>query len=146
MKKEMKLYNVLFPVWMLMMFPVTWLVVLPGNFIIDSIVLLICMSILKLEKGFYKSNILKIFGIGIFSDVIGSMFLFLMMFVFELGRMGDEIYLTLPACIISATCIYVFNYFITFRNCDRNLRIKLALTFAILTAPYTFMIPSKWIY
>ena len=57
MKKEIKLYNVLFPLWMLMLFPITWLIILPGNFIIDSIVLIICMFALKFEnkKQMYKS-------------------------------------------------------------------------------------------
>ena len=43
-KGRVKLYNVLFPVWMLMMFPGMWLIILPGNFIIDSLVLLITMK------------------------------------------------------------------------------------------------------
>ena len=48
MKKDVTLYNVLFPLWMLLMFPVMWLIVLPGNFIIDSIVLIISMLIMKM--------------------------------------------------------------------------------------------------
>ena len=40
-KNGIKLYNVLFPFWMLILFPQMWWIVLPGNFIIDSAVLLI---------------------------------------------------------------------------------------------------------
>jgi len=40
-KKDIKLYNILFPLWMLLLFPQAWLIVLPGNFIIDSLVFLI---------------------------------------------------------------------------------------------------------
>ena len=63
MKKEIKLYNVLFPIWLLMLFPVCWLFIIPGNFIIDSLVLIISMYALKIndKKQFYKKNILKIF-------------------------------------------------------------------------------------
>ena len=32
---DVRLYNVLFPVWLLWFFPVTWIVVLPANFVID---------------------------------------------------------------------------------------------------------------
>ena len=148
MKKEVKLYNVLFPFWMLMLFPQIWLIILPGNFIIDSLVLVISMYLLKLEekKQFYKRNILKIFAFGILSDVIGSLYMLLMMICFQLGRMGDELYITLPALIISAVLIFIFNYFVTFKKYDKKLKLKLALTFAIVTAPYTFLVPSSWLY
>ena len=35
MKKEVRLYNVLFPIWLLWIFPQVWLVLLPGNLLID---------------------------------------------------------------------------------------------------------------
>ena len=62
MKKDVKLYNVLFPFWMLLLFPQMWLIVLPGNFIIDSLVLLISMAVLKIsdKKQWYNQHILKI--------------------------------------------------------------------------------------
>ncbi|MBE7027624.1 MAG: hypothetical protein E7407_01145 [Ruminococcaceae bacterium] len=148
MKKQIKLYNVLFPFWMLMLFPQVWLIILPGNFIIDSLVLIISMYLLKVEqkKEFYKKYILKIFSIGILADVAGSMYMLLLMLVFQLGNMGDELYITLPALLISAVLIFVLNYFISFRKYDKALRFKMALTFAIVTAPYTFLIPSSWLY
>ncbi len=148
MKKEIRLYNVLFPVWMLMLFPQVWLIVIPGNFIIDSLVLIILMKCLKIEtkKEFYKKNILKIFAFGMLSDFFGSAYMLFLVVVFQLGNMGDELYLTGPALIISALAIFIFNYFISFRKYDKVLRFKMALTFAIATAPYTFLIPSRWIY
>lgn len=148
MKKEVKLYNVLFPFWMLLMFPQFWLIVLPGNFIIDSFVLLVCMFLIKIEnkKSFYKGNILKIFGFGILSDIIGSAYMLIMTGCFQIGRMGDELYITLPGLVISAISIFIFNYFITLRKYEIKLRFKIALIFAIVTAPYTFLIPSSWLY
>ena len=130
MKKDVKLYNVLFPFWMLLLFPQMWLIVLPGNFIIDSLVLLISMAVLKIsdKKQWYKKHILKIYAFGLLADVIGSAYMLLMMVGFELGRMGGELYLT------------------TFRKADKGLRLKFALAFAIVTAPYTFLIPSSWLY
>ena len=148
MKKDMRLHNVLFPFWMLMLFPQLWLIILPGNFIIDSLVLLISMYLLKTEnkKKFYRENIFKIFGFGILSDIIGSAYMLTMMICFNIGRMGDELYLTLPALVISAACIFMFNYYITFKNCDKIVRTKMALTFSVFTAPYTFLVPSSWLY
>ena len=146
-KKDVKLYNVLFPFWFLMLIPSTWIIVLPGNFLIDSLVLLICMKCLHVEnkKTFYKKHIWKIFAFGLLSDLIGSGLLFLAL-VMEWSMMGDELYITFPAMVISAICIYLFNYFVTFRKDDKHIRFKMALTFAIATAPYTFLIPSSWLY
>lgn len=145
--KGVRLYNVLFPLWMLMMFPVTWLVVLPGNFLIDSLVLLISLRVLKVDgiKRWYRQHILKVYGFGMLADVIGAAFLFLMMLL-EVYDIQHEIWLTLPAAALSGVLIFVFNYFVTFRRADRLLRRRLALTFAIVTAPYTFLVPSGWLY
>ena len=147
-RNETKLYNVLFPFWMLLLFPQMWLIVLPGNFLIDSAVLLITLLILRVEgkKQWYKKHILKIFAFGMLSDIIGAAYMLWMMMGFELGRMGDELYLTLPALLISAVLIFGLNYFVTFRKVDRGSRLKLALVFAVFTAPYTFLIPSSWLY
>ena len=147
-KNDIKLYNVLFPLWMLLLFPQLWWIVIPGNFIIDSLVLIISMYALKIadKKQWYKRHIFKIFGFGMLSDVIGSAYMILMTLVFQLGVMGDELHITLPALIISAAFIFVFNYFVTFRKADRGLRLKLSLILAIVTAPYTFLVPSSWLY
>lgn len=145
--KDVKLYNVLFPFWMLMLFWQAWFIVLPGNFIIDSIVLIISLFALKIQdkKQWYKRYILKVFLFGMLSDIIGSAGMFLMI-VSELSTMGDELYMTLPALIFTALLIFVFNYFFTFKSIDKKIRLKLSLTFAIITAPYTFLIPSSWLY
>ncbi len=143
-----KLHNVLFPFWMIMMFPIAWLVILPGNFIIDSLVLLISMAALKItdRKLCYKKYIFKIFTFGMLSDIIGAAYLMLMMLVFEVGVMGDELYLTLPALFISAVLIFILNYYVTFKNVDKPLRLKMSVIFSTVTAPYTFLVPSSWLY
>lgn len=150
-KTGVKLYNVIFPLWILLLLPAAWLIVLPGNFIIDSIVLLISMLILKIEdkKACYKEHIWKIYGFGMLSDIIGSAYMLLVEFVFEGrigGALGDGLALTLPALVISAVLIFAFNYYITFKNIDKKLGFKLSLTFAVVTAPYTFLIPTRWLW
>lgn len=146
--RDIKLYNVLFPFWVLLLFPPMWLIVLPGNFLIDSLVLIISMFALKMadKKQFYKRHIFKIYCFGLLADIIGSAYMFLMTMVFEIGVMGDELYLTIPALIISAALIFVFNYFVTFKKIDSALHLRLSLIFAIVTAPYTFLVPSSWLY
>ncbi len=147
MKKETRLYNVLFPVWMLFLFPITWLVVLPGNFIIDSMVLLVSITLLGIDekKSFYKKNILKIFSFGILADAIGSAYMLGIMFRGQAAS-ADDLSLTIPALLISSVLIFVFNYFVTFKNCGKKARLLLPLIFAVITAPYTFLIPTSWMY
>lgn len=149
MKKSTKLYNVIFPVWLIgIAVPWVWLVVIPGNFLIDSLVLLAGMYALKIsaKKEFYKTHILKIYLFGMLSDFIGSLFMFVAMFLLDVGRMGDELYLTIPGVLLSAGMIFIFNYFITFKKIEYKERLKLSIIFAVVTAPYTFLIPTSWIY
>ena len=148
MRKDIKLYNVLFPFWMLLLFPQLWLIVLPGNFLIDSLVFLISMLILNIanKKQWYKRCILKIYAFGLLADMIGSAYMLIMIIGLNVGRMGDEPYLIVPALIISAALIFVFNYAKTFRGFDKKTRIKLALILDVMTAPYTFLVPSSWLY
>lgn len=149
-KKDVRLYNVLFPVWMLVMLPSIWYIVIPGNFIIDSLVLILVMKVLKLENRFefYQMHILPVFLLGFLADLLAAVPMWLSVYFWEDlgGPYGDSPLLTVPGVILGAALIWVFNYFISFRKCDPVLRKKLALTFAIATAPYTFLIPSGWLY
>lgn len=149
-KKDVRLYNVLFPVWMLVTMPYIWYLVIPGNFLIDSLVLIIAMKVLKLEnrKQFYLRHILPVFCFGFLSDLLASVPMWLSIFAWEDlgGPYGDRLTLTVPGVLIAAGLIYGFNYWITFRKCEKPLRRKLSATLAIATAPYTFLIPSAWIY
>ena len=148
MKKECKFYNILFPIWMLILFPIAWIVIVPANFIIDSIVLFISMSLLKLsnKKELYKKHIFKIFLFGMISDIIGSLLILLLFYIFENVAVGDELYLTCPGILLSMLMIFIFNYFITFKNMNKKLRLQLSIIYSLVTAPYTFLIPIAWIY
>lgn len=43
MKRTVRLYNILLPIWLLWIFPQVWLIVLPGNLAIDCAVLLLAL-------------------------------------------------------------------------------------------------------
>ena len=145
---DIKLYNLLFPLWLILMFPLAWIVVLPANFLIDSLVLIISMAILKItdKKLWYKRYILKIFCFGMLSDIVASAFMFVMVMVFEAGLTGDELYLSIPSILIASALIFILNYFVTFRKIDKRLRFKLSMIFATVTAPYTFLVQTSWLY
>ncbi|MBR5314649.1 MAG: hypothetical protein IKU45_04480, partial [Clostridia bacterium] len=163
-KGNVKLYNVLFPVWILFLIPVTWLLIIPGNFLIDSGVLFAGLWIFKVnqKKEFYKRTILWVFLFGFLSDLIGCLFLLITQFMGDEGWIYefivkpvamnpfDNIYsflYTFIAVIIAGVMIYVFNRFVSFRKCrDKVLNRRLALVLAIVTAPYLFLFPTASIY
>lgn len=171
--KNIKLYNVFFPIWFLLLFPVTWIIAMPVNFVIDSIVILLSLKFLKIDDTFqkYKKVILKVFLFGFFADFVGAIFLFL---ISSLVGMGGEdsgflklinekmiepmmrspfenIYaflLVSIAVIISGLCIYYLNKKYSFSKVDLEAKDKkkLALYMAIFTAPYFFFVPTSIIY
>jgi len=136
MMKETKLYNVIFPIWLLLFFPPVILVTIVGNFIIDSLVICLCYFAFKLSdnlalKTFYTGSIYKVWVFGFLSDLIGAAILF------TTGILGDslgipyEIYSAINfdpfsnpvamaiivfAMAVSALLIFLLNYKITFKK------------------------------
>lgn len=168
-EKGIKLYNVIFPVWFLMFFPPVIFITLAGNFIIDSLVTVLCYAAFKLSsvkldlKSFYKSSVLKVWIFGFAADIIGAALLlavnmfgsgiglpdgFLTGINFDPYGNPQSLLIIVPAMFVSAAFILLFNYRFTFAKQieDRRLRFKVALTLAIITMPWTFLLPTKWFY
>ena len=156
--KNYKLYNVMFPIWMLILFPTVWLIVIPANFVIDSAVLLLGAHFFLRgrEKEIWKKSILKVFIFGFLSDFVGAGFLTAGLFIssyFEKSTVFEEacngpttiggFFILLFAVIFSAVCIYFADYKFSFKKIEAEVsqKKKLALLMAIATAPYTFFIP-----
>ena len=172
MRKQTTLYNVIFPVWMLLFFPAVWLVALPANFLIDSLVLLLAFHVLKLgeRKTLYKKAILKVWGFGFLADIAAAVLLLLTQFLGGLGSgspamrwfsdniVGPVCYnpfsnpfalgVVLLAVAAAGALIYLFNMKIALKSwpVEDWQRKKAALLLAVLTAPYTMLIPTAWLY
>lgn len=164
--KEVKLYNVIFPIWFLLFFPPVILFTLAGNFLIDSLVLLACFFIYKVSttaidlKTFYMKNIIKVWLYGFLADFIGAVVLFTVSagdfklpncvisgINYDPYKNPIAVLILIIAMLISALFIFIFNYKSTFKDIsDRKLRFELALTIAIVTMPWTFLLPTKWFY
>ena len=60
--KDLKTYNVIFPIWFLLFYPPIIFITLIGNYIIDSIVMIACFYLIRGVKGqfelkdFYKKT------------------------------------------------------------------------------------------
>ncbi|WP_017755404.1 hypothetical protein [Calidifontibacillus oryziterrae] len=167
--KDIKIYNVIFPIWFLLFFPPVIFVTLIGNFIIDSIVVIACFYMFKLTKSehkrkeFYKKSIVKVWLFGFLADILGAALLFITgMFGSELGLSNElitginydpfsqplAVFIIIVAMLVSSVLIFYFNYRFTFQSIIENkrLRLKVALTIAIVTIPWTFLLPTKWFY
>ncbi len=167
--KQIKLYNVIFPIWFLLFFPPVIFITLAGNFIIDSMVILICFYMFKITnihidlKTFYRKSILKVWMFGFLADFIGAAILFVVGFLGDSfgvpnklisGINFDPFSSPIGVCIIgfamvvSGIFIFLFNYKITFKQEieEKRLRFKVALAIAVITIPWTFLLPTKWFY
>ena len=170
-KNSTKLYNLIFPIWILWLIPITWIVVLPANFFIDLLVVVLTMKYLKIQdiKKNAKAIIFRVWIFGFIADFIGTAAMFLANIIefnyeTQLGKWWytnissavsynpfESIYAVLwvSVCvIIAAFFIYLFNYKFCLKksNLDNEQKKKLALSLAIFTAPYLFYIPTAWFY
>lgn len=164
MQKNTKLYNVIFPIRSFFIFPPFFLLSLPANFLIDSLVLWFGGKYLKLKnlKTVYKKSIWKIWGFGFLADIVGAGFLFLSNYAedwfwvpYSLIRAVNynpwenrlALLWTLIGVGISAFLIFYFNKRWSFSTIDlsKKEKRKLAILLAIFTAPYLFLITLHWI-
>lgn len=155
MKREIRLYNVIFPIWILWMLPPAWLVVLPGNLLIDGAVLFLSLTALKCpDRGARMRWLLPPFWIcGFLADFAGTVWMCLGLFVSELSG-GWNLYCplehpaafvwTFSAVALSSACIYALDSFFLrgeLSPLPERERRRTALTMAVVTAPWTFFIP-----
>lgn len=77
-RREYRLYNVIFPVWMLFYVPLFWMISVPGNFLIDALTVIVACKVWKigLEKSVLWKTIFRVFAFGYLSDFIGALFMF----------------------------------------------------------------------
>lgn len=160
MKKEVRLYNVILPIWLLWIFPRVWLIVLPGNLVVDCLVLTLTLLVLKHQnkKAVVKKLWWKFWLLGFLADFMGVAFLLLVGMAAEnvswlYDRVTPIFYnafktpaaflVTLLGVGAAGVSIYVYDKpamgscgLLTER--ERHL---IALTMAVVTAPWLFFVP-----
>jgi hypothetical protein len=170
-KNSIKLYNLIFPIWLIWLIPTTWIVVLPANFLLDLIVVVLTMKYLKIQdiKQNAKSVIFRVWIFGFVADFIGTAAMLIANVIdFDSGtQLGKWWYSNISnavsynpfesiyavtwvtiSVIITSFFIYLFNYKFCLKesNLDNSQKKKLALALAIFTAPYLFFIPTTWFF
>ena len=151
--RQVKLRNVLFPIWFLYVYPPLWLLVLPANFAIDSAVLLLAAHRLRLagKAALWRRHILKLWLVGFAADVLGGALTFaLWMALMSVVESGAVLMLfpgttltAIPGTALAGVLIYWMNRKFTFRRTELTAQQvhKLCLATAVFTAPYLMLVP-----
>ena len=158
MKKEVRLYNVIFPFWfMLLAWPalVYWppglALVMLANFAIDSLVLAVAAWRLRLPEKFklWRRSIWMVWLLGLLCDAAGALLVAGLYFLVEGGVTartmlfpGATLY-ALPGVALAGVLLYWLNRLLSFRKTGLEKRQlhKLCLAIALFTAPYLMLIP-----
>ena len=160
-KKPVRLYNILLPIWLLWIFPQVWLVLLPGNLLIDCAVLLLALAALCCtgKKAVLRRVWWRLWLNGFLADGAGVAWMVLGMFSAASGegwwaenltpitgsplRTPLALAWTLIGVAIAGVCIWLLDRR-ALRRCpelDGRQRRLAALALAVCTAPWLFLVP-----
>lgn len=162
MKKQPRLYNLILPIWLVVAIPSPlWLVILPGNLLVDCLVLFLTLLALKHgdKKAVLKRLWWKLWLLGFAADAVGAVWMLLgMLGYIPFGDVWENtvshvthnafanpwaFLWTAAGVAIAGVCIYFFDKR-AMRSCelltDKEKHIT-ALAMAIATAPWLFFIP-----
>jgi len=165
---DKRLYNVIFPIWLLVLFPsYLWLILIPVNYLIDRIVLRWSLGDMSDKNLFCRKNTWKICLAGFLGDFVGSIALFFASQLlsglggkrFSFLQMAGEgimfdpftnilaVLVVIAAIALSAVCIYKLDKSILGKTeLDPEQIARAALRLALFTAPYLYLVPSRWFY
>ncbi|MEE0875200.1 MAG: hypothetical protein UIH27_17290 [Ruminococcus sp.] len=171
MKRNIKLYNMVFPMYFLLhLEPLYWVCIVAANFLIDSAVLLLGTRLLykRFRLDIWKTSVIPVVAVGFLADFLGFIYLVTTSMAVNptyqqagdslIKQIENGIYFAvnhsytdsvfgvlfmLSGIFVSALFIFSFNYVIVLRMsvAEKKNRLILSLFLAVLTAPYTFLIP-----
>ena len=167
-KKEVKLYNILLPIWILIFWPSwLWLILIPANYLIDRLVLRWSLGAMPDKGTFCRKHTWKICIAGFFSDLCGALVLLSVYVIatlmgetspvpplidkIEQGVAADPFnsiaaFLTVAVAVAGLVIYLVDRKILTKAGLDAEQARRSALQLAVITAPYLYFFPSKFLY
>lgn len=148
-----RLYNILFPMWLIYLLPTgLWLILLPANLVVDSLVLYLAIKRLHIQNGkmIWKQSIFRVWGIGFLCDLIGAALTLGIQFLIDAANLRWDTFLfpgatllAIPGTALAGILIYVFDRRFAFTGCALNQEQieRLSLVIGIFTTPYPMLIP-----
>ena len=163
-KRSIRLYNVIFPFWLILFWPTPPVILLTlfGNLAIDCLVVFLALLVLKhpARGSVLKRCWWKVWLFGFLSDLIGALWLALGAWALEAGGAGWvsdfamamtvnpfrhplALAWTAIGVAIAGVCIYFLDRRVFRRTPELDGRQShvLALTLAVVTAPWLFFVP-----
>jgi len=160
--KQVRLYNILLPVWLILCIPSwLWLLLIPGNLAVDCLVCTLTLCALKCaqKKSVLKTVWWKLWLLGFAADAVGIAWLMLgWALTIPFGEVWENsvghilhnpfvhpaaFLWALAAVALAGVCIYFWDRRVL-RKCgelDTRQQHITALAMAVLTAPWLFFIP-----
>lgn len=156
--RDFYLYNVIFPTFLFFYFPPLLGIAAGANLILDAVVLFSALWFFHVKIRRRLVLLMQLWACGLLADIVGSLFLILVgMSEQWLGNnvsLLDEYFIySTPqsivffgiSVILSGVLIYRFDLKVLKRRLTLNQSRRIALAFAVITAPYTFLIPTNWL-
>lgn len=151
MKRETRLHLIIFPFWLLWLFPPAWLIVLPWKLCVSGLALFLTLTALGRadKRARMRSLLLPLWGCGLLADLGGVAWMQLGALISEFSDTWTIYDSSHPECLlwilsavaVSGACVYGVDRFILKGELsplpDREQRL-VALAMAILTAPWPF--------
>lgn len=168
--RNLKTYNILLPIWMLIFLPTwLWLVLIPANYLIDRIVLRWSLGDTPDKGLFCRKHTWKICLAGFLSDFIGALIMFAVFMASAVSESGSSAnaflekiaygvgfnpfgslagFLAVSLSVAAAgAAIYLLDRRILIRaGLDIEQAKKSAMRLALITAPYLYYFPSEILY
>ena len=166
--KNTKLYNLLLPLWILVLWPSwLWAILIPANYLIDRIVLRWSLGNREDKKLFCRKHTWEICLAGFFGDFVGALFLFALLLLgdrfvpsslrtvfLEMRLAESNPFGSVPAFIavalsvaLAGAVIYLLDRLILkAAGLGAEEARRSALKIALITAPYLYFIPSSLLY
>lgn len=161
MKSRYRLCNVIFPIWLIWLFPPILALVAPANLVVDCLVLFLALGVLKHpdKKGVLRALWWKVWLLGFGADLVGAGWMYLGLWLADVlpGQWWEtgfhlayapflhpvSLVWTLAAVALAGGCIYCFDRRV-FDRCpllSHRQACRLALVMAVVTAPWLFFLP-----
>jgi hypothetical protein len=149
------LADVIFPVFMFYFFPPLLGIAAIANLIIDAAVFFVTLHFFRIKLKNSLGTLLMLWLFGLVADIAGSLFLCLTLLLnryvpqisinyIEIFSSPAAIALILTAVLIAGLIIYCLDRIFLKNRIPVSQAKRIALVLAIVTAPYTFLIPTNW--
>ena len=159
-KKPIRLYNILLPIWMLVWWPSwLWLLLIPGNYLIDRLVLRWSLQGREDRGAFCRRHTWKICLAGFVSDFAGAALMLYTVYATESSREFNNALayapfshwgafaVTVLSVALSGLLIFLLDRFILKKaGLDAAQARRSALCMALITAPYLYLFPTGLLY